>query len=307
MRKSIFKFVATAAAVSMIATAASAVMVNAEDATYENYTYRLEDNNAIITGYTDSTVTSLDVISEIKDGDNTYSVVGIDDLAFSNLDNITSVTLPASLQEGKISDIAFVTKKNIEKFINEELGSEPTEADAIAYIAKAVKYAGKTEGWTEEELAAVKEKTVNAMVKAGIPAADITADKINADMVLVVLKNTDKLGITASSIAAIDEWADTVKIYDTKITAPEGSDAAKWIEKIEGKMGASYLRGDANHDDKVNVRDCAYIARELAKMGDEKTISYETNPAADYNLDKTVNIRDAAALARDLANKTVQS
>lgn len=56
------------------------------------------------------------------------------------------------------------------------------------------------------------------------------------------------------------------------------------------------VRGDANGDGKLNVRDAAFIASALAKG---KLI----NSAGDYNGDGKVNIRDAAAIARDLSLK----
>ena len=58
------------------------------------------------------------------------------------------------------------------------------------------------------------------------------------------------------------------------------------------------LKGDANNDGKLDVRDAAYIARLLAN-GKGKGIP----PIADFNGDGTVNVRDAAAIARFLAKK----
>lgn len=61
------------------------------------------------------------------------------------------------------------------------------------------------------------------------------------------------------------------------------------------------LRGDANNDGKINVRDCAFIASKLAQG---KT--NELTPAADINGDGKVNVRDAAALASSLAGGNKQ-
>ena len=60
------------------------------------------------------------------------------------------------------------------------------------------------------------------------------------------------------------------------------------------------ISGDANGDNKLNVSDCAFIARTLAKR---ETIDVTTNPAADYNNDGKVTVSDAATIARDLAKK----
>lgn len=54
-----------------------------------------------------------------------------------------------------------------------------------------------------------------------------------------------------------------------------------------------YIVGDANEDDKLNVRDAAYIASALSKgKASELYIS------ADYNQDNSINVRDAAGIAR---------
>lgn len=59
------------------------------------------------------------------------------------------------------------------------------------------------------------------------------------------------------------------------------------------------LRGDANLDSKVNVRDCATIATALAQ-GKVSSLTEE----ADYNCDGSINVRDAAAIASFLASGT---
>lgn len=56
------------------------------------------------------------------------------------------------------------------------------------------------------------------------------------------------------------------------------------------------VRGDANGDGKLDVRDAAFIASALAKGN-------IINSAGDYNGDGKINIRDAAAIARDLSLK----
>ena len=61
--------------------------------------------------------------------------------------------------------------------------------------------------------------------------------------------------------------------------------------------------GDVNGDGKVNVRDCAVIARKLAeRKAEEMALS-----VADFNGDGNVNIRDAASLAQALAQGYVKT
>ena len=58
------------------------------------------------------------------------------------------------------------------------------------------------------------------------------------------------------------------------------------------------MLGDVNQDDRLTVRDAAYIARMLAQ-GKADTIPL----IGDFNGDGRVNVRDAAAIARELAQK----
>jgi len=69
-------------------------------------------------------------------------------------------------------------------------------------------------------------------------------------------------------------------------TIPDGSDDET----------PSILWGDANLDGKVNVRDCAHIAKALSK-GEGDTLPVN----ADFNQDGKTNVRDAAAIATALA------
>ena len=76
-----------------------------------------------------------------------------------------------------------------------------------------------------------------------------------------------------------------------------GSTAQEYAKKYNRDfIPLDVLLGDANSDGDVNVRDCAAIAKALAK---NKT---DTLPAsADFNGDGEVTVRDAAAIARWLA------
>jgi len=58
--------------------------------------------------------------------------------------------------------------------------------------------------------------------------------------------------------------------------------------------------GDVNGDNELNVSDCAFIARTLARR---EIIDIALNPAADYNNDGKVTVSDAATIARELAKK----
>ncbi len=83
------------------------------------------------------------------------------------------------------------------------------------------------------------------------------------------------------------------KIYDLTFANYDKEDETEVIETTEEKV---ILKGDANLDKKVNVRDCAAIATALAK-GNVSKLTEE----ADYNNDGKINVRDAAAIASFLA------
>ena len=60
--------------------------------------------------------------------------------------------------------------------------------------------------------------------------------------------------------------------------------------------GVSQLRGDANSDGLVNVRDAAFIAKHISQG-----IVANLPQKADYNMDGIINVRDSASLARNLS------
>ena len=101
-----------------------------------------------------------------------------------------------------------------------------------------------------------------------------------------------------------NKFDDTIQKYNYSgvIRGYTGSEAQKYADTYNlafeslGEIPA--LKGDANLDGKVDVRDCAYIARALAKGEGENLPSN-----ADFNDDQKINVRDAAAIARYLAEK----
>lgn len=71
------------------------------------------------------------------------------------------------------------------------------------------------------------------------------------------------------------------------------------IFSISNAMYYKYWFRDINDDDKINVRDCAFIASKLAK-------GEELSDRADYNLDGKADVRDAAALASSIVQNVMQ-
>lgn len=107
---------------------------------------------------------------------------------------------------------------------------------------------------------------------------------------------------TTTTVSTSDEETTSTTITDSADSTTTSESTA------ENQIGAgtttstdtavSNLRGDANHDGIVNVRDAAFIARALARK------EADTLPEmADFNVDGKVDVRDAAAIARHLASK----
>ncbi len=66
----------------------------------------------------------------------------------------------------------------------------------------------------------------------------------------------------------------------------------KYNEPYEG-----LLMGDADDNNKVDIRDCSTMARAIARHSNDTLLSN----ACDYNRDGMINIRDCSSLAGDLA------
>lgn len=304
MKKTFSKFFATVAAVSMLASVAT--VVNADDATVEapayNFTFRTVEAGAIITGVENvADATELTIPAEVVDGENTLAVVGVDNLAFADLTTLAVVNAPSSLTIANMGDVAFVTKTSIAAYLEAELGMNPYEVtvdnkDAVVnYVATEFKYNDKEADWTAEELEEVAVKFQNKAKLAGA-----TEDMNVVDAVALMIKNEAAMNLSESTAAKFDLWVNSITYTNMTALAEEGTEAATYIEgkALLGLKSSVALLGDANLDGEVNVRDCAAIAKALAK-GEADTL-----PAcADYNEDGEISVRDAAALARALATK----
>ncbi len=96
-----------------------------------------------------------------------------------------------------------------------------------------------------------------------------------------------------------------ISFFNGTIYGYENSTAQIYAEKYGynfkiAEPVSDILYGDANEDDIVNVRDCAFIASALAK-GNSDSLPQ----SADYNTDGKINVRDAAAIAAALAKGTI--
>ena len=292
MRKTFSKFLATTAAVSMLASVTT--VVNADRTEGYAFDYRKVDAGVVITKVDAAAeVSTYNIPSEITVDGTTMAVVGVDDYAFAGLDDLAVINAPASLKLEYIGNVAFMTKKSLANFVASELGTEPTEEDVLIYIATELEYNGKTSGWTEDELAEVKAKTAAKAELAGV-----TSDMDMVTVLVTMLQNQDEMNLGEATANKLGIWETTLTYSDVDVIADVDSDAAAYLKGMVGLKDSSGIRGDANNDGKLTVSDAAFIARTLAKQqGDTLTIY------ADYNQDGKRNVSDAASIARYLAKR----
>ena len=130
----------------------------------------------------------------------------------------------------------------------------------------------------------------------------LNADQTNKEYAYRAVIREGKFDLSTLSgfdVSKASDWTN-VQLDGNIITVTDFSEPVTY-KYDTGKGIASFmmiatLAGDANLDGKVDVRDCAYIARMLAAgKGNELPDS------ADFNDDGKTDVRDAAAIARFLA------
>jgi len=309
--KKFSKVAAAVAAVSMLVSVSPAVNAcesfTDKTGVYLGFEYRIVNDFAVITGFSKccdeipdiNTIDKIAITDVVVHNDTNYPVYGIDDFAFAGLESLTEMYLPDSIQPAFVGNAAFITNASIRGYAENVLGDDPTETDVLTYIANTVY--GEKESWTEEELAAVKEKVYSKASLAGVELNDEMTDDEYIEAAIVILQNQDEMNLSETVSNNLAVFETTIPYADgTNVYVNEGSAMDEYFES-DNQFAPPVsvipaLYGDANADGSVNVRDAAFIASKLAKAeGDDLP------DLADFNRDTTVNIRDAAAIASALA------
>ncbi|MGN0613698.1 MAG: leucine-rich repeat protein [Porcipelethomonas sp.] len=120
-------------------------------------------------------------------------------------------------------------------------------------------------------------------------------------------ENLEKITIPSSVTEIGDDilWTGYSWLFDGShvVTATIYSSADSFAALYAQENGINFavinslIKGDANGDGVVNVRDAAFIAQKLAQRETD-----QLPECADYNGDSTINVRDAAAIAKSLAS-----
>ncbi len=290
------KFLALISAFSFLSLPFSAY---AEDNIYNGFEYEIKENVAVITGYNTDTpdkIISLEITDSIEYNGVEYDVAGVDELAFADLKNLTSVYIPDTLNHEYMSNIAFATETSIADYIYNSMADDYDEKAFLSLVAETMEYNGKTEGWTDDELAEVKAKLNEQAALAGV------TDGMDAgEAMVLMIKNRDKMNLSETTRAYFELWIATIPCSNITAHVNPNTSSSEVLDMISAVSGLNvvytYLTGDANHDGVINVRDCAFIANSLAN-GNPK----ELPDSSDYNSDGLINVRDAAALAAFLAS-----
>ncbi len=221
------------------------------------YSYEINNDQATITFYQLDTISDTLTIPTQIDG---YTVVEIGEKAFFMQPTIKEVTVPESVQNIGSQALGYVLDiiptDNYQGYIE---GSKKIKDFIIkGYIGTVTETYAKENGFT---FIALDEETVTTTITT-IPT-EITATTVS----------------TTVSTSVSDTTSETAASATTSITTE--------ITKISG---------DADNDNELTVRDCAYIASMLANGESEKLPE-----TADFNGDGIINVRDAAGIAKKLA------
>lgn len=314
------------AAVNVNAEEAEDIMVGGDPSSRPYYfEYDITPDGAVI-----KSVSAAAGIREVEIPEKTdagITVVGVEDFAFEYAD-VDTVIVPDTFKLGSIGDAAFLSNADIAASVS-AFGS--SEEEALGFAANTVKFMGK-KNWkgSEEELSAAKEVLGNVLDTMGFTgSAHADSDGITAEqaaMAVSRLYKAESLGeksfyvredgvddITKMSERSYDNFTAWVKLIPVNVTL-KGTKGSAGEEYANGKTligvkfeeNETHLIGDANQDGKINVRDCATIARAMAEKSKYSEL-IKCEICADYNGDGAVNVRDAAQLANAIATGKIDT
>lgn len=287
----ITKYLALSSTILMLASAIP-FNVNAADNNADKLEYALNvDGNAVVTNV--MTDKEMFTIPETVEG---IQVVGVADYAFAYCENLNLVNVPDSLTNDYTFNVAFLTSGTFMKFMEGELSETASVDDIIRYIAEKANY--KNGEFTDADLADASVKLEKKLKTIDISIADTLDGKV-----MTIIKNINNLDLNDDLKNSFNIWISLVDYNGFTLRGSDNTEMKKYAESrkfigMNYEVVPDFVLGDANGDNKFNIRDAAYIASRLAKG---IAINVRENPGADYNQDNVVNVRDAAKMASALA------
>ena len=263
--------------------------------------YRMTaDGKAVITAV-DTKEKSFTIPAVITDNGASVRVSGIDDFAFAECEELTSIGVPATLTLEDTGNAAFITGASFRNFMNNELGSAATIGDLLRYIALKANY--NNGNYTEEDLEILFVKLVNKFSDVDISRADTLEGKL-----MILVRSVRKIHFDPKLRNLFELWLASITYDGLTICGQENIPMQSYAQAREFlgmkyKAVNNYVLGDANGDGKVNVIDAVYIASQLSKR---IKLDVAITPGTDFNKDGKINIIDALAIARALAAGTLR-
>ncbi len=230
------------------------------------------------------------------------TLITIDRYAIFCCENIKDITIPKSVKQ--IETYALGYHGEIIQKINDEYVFDIYKVSNMiirGYTGTVAETYAKENGFTfialdESEVtttvttstSTTTETTISTTVTPPIETTVSTTTSTENTTTPTVTTAITTTSAVSNTIAEQTTTTETTSITTTAATTEITTTTTKPIK----------IKGDANGDNKLNVRDCAYIARMLAKGKKE-----EIPENADFNGDEIIDVRDAAAIARYLASK----
>lgn len=239
-------------------------------------------------------------------------VTHIFDSAFYGIDTLKSINLPSSMintgymgtyntnleeinvAEGNtefssVDGVLFDKEKTIlERYPSSKAGTEYTVPDSVTAIMGNAFWDCKN----------LKDITISENVNYIGNEAFLRCSSLES----ITFENPDCQfkQVNEFAVNITNGYVDGKRYFNGVIYGYKNSTAQAYAEKYDYKFEAltSTLLGDANGDNKINVRDCAFIAAAIAQG---RTDELDSN--SDFDNDSVVNVRDAASMAVFIAKK----
>ena len=267
MKKTISKLMATAGALSLLASAIPFVGVSADEAA--PFEYEKVEGGVVVTAWNDISVEEATIPATVTEGDEELAVIGIADYAFGLCENLAVVNVPDSLKLDNMGNTAFLTSTMVMDFFDNELSEAATTDDIIRYVAEKADYKGTGENGaiTDADIKELSVKLVNHLNKVDISAATTVKGKL-----MTLIMNIDEMGFSQANVDKFNVYVTAIPYGDLTLKGNAGtSEAPTEIKQYaDGKnikfTSNDFIPGDANGDGKLTALDAAAIAKHLAEQ-----------------------------------------
>ena len=221
MKKTISKLMATAGALSLLASAIPFVGVSADEAA--PFEYEKVEGGVVVTAWNDISVEEATIPATVTEGDEELAVIGIADYAFGLCENLAVVNVPDSLKLDNMGNTAFLTSTMVMDFFDNELSEAATTDDIIRYVAEKADYKGTGENGaiTDADIKELSVKLVNHLNKVDISAATTVKGKL-----MTLIMNIDEMGFSQANVDKFNVYVTAIPYGDLTLKGNAGTSEA---------------------------------------------------------------------------------